>query len=89
MLNSAKSNLEKMAFFGLTEMQHQSQLLFQHTFDLHFKVPFVQFNETTSARSEDDLDKETLEKIAKMNHLDVELYEFAKKLIEKRYQEIQ
>ena len=84
MLNSAKSNLEKMAFVGLTEQQHESQSLFQRTFDLHFKTPFVQFNETTSYNAEMDLDQATLKRIAEMNDLDMEIYEFAKKLMQSR-----
>ena len=88
MLNSAKTNLEKMAFFGLTEKQHESQVLFQNTFDLQFKKPFVQFNETTSSKEKHDLDQDTIDRITEMNHLDVELYEFAKTLLEKRVQDL-
>jgi len=88
MLNSAKTNLEKMAYFGLTEKQHESQVLFQHTFDLHFKTPFVQFNETTSWNAESDLNQDTIDRITELNHLDVELYQFAKTLMESRYKVI-
>merc|ERR1712173_441444 len=66
MLNSAKTNLRKMAFFGLTEKQHESQMLFEHTFDLNFKKPFVQMNLTTSVNAESDLDQETIDKITKL-----------------------
>ena len=88
MLNSAKTNLEKMAFFGLTERQHESQILFQHTFDLQFKIPFKQNNETTSSNTENDLGQPTIDRITELNHLDVELYEYAKKLFAQRYKEI-
>jgi len=88
MLHSAKTNLEKMAYFGLTEKQHESQELFQHTFDLHFKTPFVQFNETTSWNAESDLGQDTIDRITELNHLDVELYQFAKTLMERRYKEV-
>jgi hypothetical protein len=88
MLNSAKTNLEKMAYFGLTEKQHESQVLFQHTFDLHFKTPFVQFNETTSWNAESYLNQDTIDRITELNHLDVELYQFAKTLMENRYKVI-
>jgi len=87
-LNSAKTNLEKMAYFGLTEKQHESQELFEHTFDLRFKIPFEQFNETTSSNTESDLNQDTIDRITELNHLDVELYDFAKKLILRRYQEV-
>lgn len=88
LLNSAKTNLEKMAFFGLTEQQHESQLLFQNTFDMRFKTPFVQFNETTSLATELNLKQDIIDRITEMNHLDVELYEFAKVLMEARVQEM-
>ena len=87
MLNSAKANLDKMAYFGLTEKQHESQVLFQHTFDMHFKTPFVQFNETTSLNTESDLDQDIIDRITELNHLDVELYQYAKTLMENRYKE--
>ena len=77
-----------MAYFGLTEKQHESQVLFQHTFDLHFKTPFVQFNETTSWNAESDLNQDTIDRITELNHLDVELYQFAKTLMESRYKVI-
>ena len=88
MLNSAKTNLRKMAFFGLTEKQHESQLLFQHTFDLQFKIPFIQFNETTSSKEKHELDQDTIDRITEMNYLDMELYEFAKDLLEQRIQDL-
>lgn len=34
MLASAKANLERMAFFGLTEFQENSQYIFEETFNL-------------------------------------------------------
>merc|ERR1719431_1244476 len=86
-LNSAKTNLEKMAYFGLTEKQHESQELFEHTFDLQFKIPFEQFNETTSGNTESDLNQDIIDRITELNHLDVELYDFAKDLILRRYKE--
>lgn len=36
MLLSAKNNLKKMAFFGLTEEQEISQYLFEVTFNLRY-----------------------------------------------------
>lgn len=87
MLNSAKTNLEKMAYFGLTEKQHDSQILFQHTFDLQFKKPFRQNNDTLSNNIVGDLDPSIVDQIKELNHLDMELYEFAKTLLEKRCSE--
>lgn len=45
-LQSAKSNLKNMAFFGLTEFQRKTQFLFERTFNLKFISPFTQFNIT-------------------------------------------
>lgn len=87
MLNSAKQNLEKMAFYGLTEKQIESQFLFQHTFDMNFLTPFVQYEETHSAISSLDLDQDAIDQITELNHLDVELYDFAKTIMEQRYNE--
>lgn len=36
MLLSAKNNLKKMAFFGLTELQETSQYVFEETFNLKY-----------------------------------------------------
>lgn len=41
MLASAKANLEKMAFFGLTEFQENSQYLFEETFNLKYVSCFI------------------------------------------------
>ena len=88
MLNSAKANLEKMAFFGLTEKQLESQALFENTFGLKFKKPFVQKNNTVSSKEKYQLDQDTIDRITEMNHLDMELYQFAKTLLEKRIQDL-
>jgi len=87
MLASAKTNLERMAYFGLTEEQTISQYLFEETFNLEFKVQFEQYssNETKSGATKNNLTPEVEEKILRLNHLDVELYKFAKSLIEKRF----
>ena len=87
LLNSAKNNLEKMAFFGLTEQQKASQFMFQYTFDMNFKRPFEQHDESRSSAARLGLDQDIIDQITEMNHLDVELYEFAKNLMERRYEE--
>ena len=42
MLESAKNNLEQLAFFGLTELQNVTQYMFEETFNLNFRVKFEQ-----------------------------------------------
>ena len=86
-LASAKSNLERMAFFGITSEQAKSQYLFEYTFDLKFKVSFDAHNQH-SKNVIPDLDEETLAEIKKLNRLDIELFKFAQKLMEKRFNEV-
>lgn len=88
MLNSAKANLERMAYFGMTEEQQISQYLFEETFNLEFKISFQQYNksDTHSGASKDKLDDKIIEKIRSLNHLDYELYKFAHQLLKNRFE---
>ena len=86
MLASAKRNLELMSYFGLTEKQFESQFLFEETFNLEFKVAFKQYDNTESSNTRSKLSDKVVEEIKRMNHLDVELYEFARKLLGDRFQ---
>lgn len=76
-----------MAFFGLCEFQKNSQYLFEATFKLRFLRPFIQLNETHSSLSRAEIDPIMLNKIRQLNHLDIELYEYAKNLLAERFQE--
>ena len=82
MLDSAKFNLVRMAFFGLVEFQTYTQFLFEHTLNINFIEDLVQHNQTHSGRS--GLSAEKLKEIAELNHLDIELYQFAKDLFLQR-----
>ena len=86
MLASAKANLARMAYFGLTEQQTMSQYIFEETFRLEFLVPFEQYNATLSALTLSELPSSQLEHIRQLNHLDVELYNYAHQLLEQRYE---
>lgn len=85
MLASAKENLRKMAFFGLCEQQQMSQYLFEQTFDMRFVTQFQQFNETHVASVLRDVVPEQLERIRNLNKLDLELYEYARVLLQLRF----
>jgi heparan sulfate 6-O-sulfotransferase HS6ST1 len=85
LLASAKENLRRMAFYGLCESQKVSQYLFENTFHLHFKQSFVQFNETHSSLTKHHLNTQLVNKIRQLNHLDVQLYEYAKELLMQRF----
>ena len=90
LLASAKANLEKMAYFGLTEEQEISQYLFEETFNLRFKSDFDQLDksDTHSGHSIDKLDDAVIDKIKNLNKLDLELYKFAKQLLKERFDAI-
>ncbi|XP_072286293.1 heparan-sulfate 6-O-sulfotransferase 2 [Pyxicephalus adspersus] len=84
LLDSAKENLKRMAFFGLTEFQRKTQYLFEKTFNMNFISPFTQFNSTRASSVE--IDDQTQKHIETLNFLDMELYEYAKDLFLQRYQ---
>ncbi|XP_061106125.1 heparan-sulfate 6-O-sulfotransferase 2-like [Conger conger] len=84
LLDSAKRNLKGMAFFGLTEFQHQTQYLFERSFRLEFIAPFAQLNGTRAAGVE--AGPETRRRIGELNRWDVELYGWARDLFLQRFQ---
>lgn len=88
MLASAKRNLQSMAFFGLTEYQKVSQYIFEETFNLRFAVPFEQNNSTVSSSTMPTLSAAQVAKISRLNALDLELYDFAKKLLFERFEKL-
>ena len=84
LLESAKSNLKHMAFFGLTEFQRKTQYLFEKTFNMKFISPFTQYNTTRASSVE--INEELQKRIEGLNFLDMELYSYAKDLFLQRYQ---
>ncbi|XP_057395006.1 heparan-sulfate 6-O-sulfotransferase 2 isoform X4 [Balaenoptera acutorostrata] len=84
LLESAKSNLKHMAFFGLTEFQRKTQYLFEKTFNMNFISPFTQYNTTRASSVE--INEEIQKHIEGLNFLDMELYSYAKDLFLQRYQ---
>ena len=81
-LQSAKGNLQNMAFFGLTEFQAATQYLFERTFKLKFIDDFVQYNQTHA--SQVDISPSERQQVQKVNALDIELYRYAKELFFQR-----
>lgn len=84
LLSSAKRNLRRMAFFGLTEFQRKTQFLFERTFGLHFIAAFTQINGTRAAGV--TVGTSTRRRIEELNALDVQLYEYATELFSRRVQ---
>ena len=86
-LESAKNNLEQLSFFGLTELQNITQYMFEETFNLNFRVKFEQHSTSTGAfPALQNITKDVLDKVRAINRLDIELYEFAKKLFLTRFE---
>merc|ERR1719187_2252000 len=87
---SAKTNLERMAYFGLTEQQRASQYMFEETFNLRFKESFeqVEVGDTRSGHTEEELDPAVIARIKELNKLDMELHRFATKLLLQRYRSL-
>lgn len=88
LLESAKHNLASMSYFGLTEHQRISQYIFEETFNLRFAIPFEQNNATVSSLTMSTLSAEQAAKVSQLNSLDIELYDFAKKLLFERFEKL-
>jgi hypothetical protein len=88
MLQSAKDNLRNFAFFGLTEYQEETRLLFEKLFGIKLKLETQQRSMSAlhSAPILQDLwnNSELYNKIAEVNRLDMELYEYALELFTER-----
>ena len=92
LLQSGMDNLRKFAFFGITEYQVESALLFEHTFRLTFrsKVEQKPAGKLHSAPMLNTLwnTASVYDRIAKANHLDMQLYEYALELFTSRLKAI-
>jgi len=85
LLRSAADNLRRMAFFGLTERQADTQLLFERTFaGIQFRRRFVQLNSTHASR--EPMSDAELAAVRRLNRLDVALFRFASRLFDARVQ---
>lgn len=84
LLQSAKRNLESMAYFALVEYQKESQYLFEKTFGMKFRKPFVQVSEEDTVAFGVGLGDEDLSRVQELNYLDTELYSYAKRLFFER-----
>lgn len=86
-LHSAKHTLLGLAFFGLTEYQTLSEFLFVKTFgDNKFKLsePIIEKKDTQASISMKGEAGKYIDRIKSNNHLDIQLYEFAKEIFFKR-----
>ncbi|CAH1796359.1 unnamed protein product [Owenia fusiformis] len=88
MLESAKNNLKDMAYFGLTEFQEQNQRLFEFKFAVNFTDYFSQKETSNAQMATNKISPAQFERIKQLNHLDIELYKYAKKLYFERIENI-
>lgn len=65
-----------------------SQYVFEETFNLRFAIPFDQHNSTVSSSTLNHLTPRQQIKARELNALDIELYEFAKKLLFHRFEKL-
>jgi hypothetical protein len=77
----AKENLHSLSFFGLAEFQDLNRVLFQKIFKGRAKIGdnIQQINNSAGIVGIKFLNEVMLEKIKKVNYLDIKLYKYAKK----------
>ena len=83
-LDVAKEHLESFAFFGLSEHFDDSVALLTDTFGWPPQGGAPNLNVTAGGRDERELDDETRALIEARVGLDIELYDFARELFERR-----
>ena len=84
LLRSAASNLRRMAFFGLTERLADSARLFERRFGVHFDVALRQYSTTHGDEQARRLSETDRRRVHLANQLDTKLYEYARRLFERR-----
>jgi hypothetical protein len=84
-IESAKQNLNRFAFVGLTEQFQQSVLLLAYVFGWYPVVEYQNLRVVTQKPRRHGIEPEVIEAIAAQNQLDIELYEHAKKQLNDRF----
>ena len=86
-LLSAKKNLRSMPFFALTDFMDESLFLLKETMGVTFKTQIRK--KLISKASLLHLDTQIIKTIKELNQLDIELYDYAKKLFFLRLHAVQ
>jgi len=81
-LEESKKNLEKIKFIGIAERFEESIELIEHTFNWKLGE-ILRLNQKKEDKN-NELSEDLLNKIKAINELDIELYEYACQLFEKR-----
>ena len=89
LLQSAASNLRRMAFFGLTERLADSARLFERRFGVRFDAQLRQLATTHGQAEARRLSVTDRRRVHLANRLDTKLYEYARLLFERRMQKIE
>jgi hypothetical protein len=88
-LESAKKNIERhFRFFGIVEQFDASIQLFQSEFGWKAKFEGLEISANRSKQQEIRPSDRAIARIMQRNDLDIELYEFACKLLERRFAEL-
>jgi Sulfotransferase family len=87
-LSIAKQHLSEFAYFGLVERFQDSMALLTYTFGWNPLEQIPNLMVGTRKLKQDQLEPEVLATIAQRNALDIELYQYAQELFERRYNEM-
>jgi hypothetical protein len=81
LLENAKEVLKQMSYFALAEYEELSQLLFEKTFKNSLKIDHkVKLRKSSTNLIIQTMNITLKENLIRLNDLDIELYDFAKKL---------
>jgi len=86
-LSQAKDVLEQMTFFGITERFDESLHLLFHSFGWAPQFTYERENVSSGWQRAEEYPQRLLDRLAESNRLDLELYEYGKKLFTARYQQ--
>ncbi|MEP7293782.1 MAG: sulfotransferase family 2 domain-containing protein [Chloroflexota bacterium] len=86
-LEHAKEVLEQMEFFGITERFDDSIQLLFHRFGWAPPLVYERLNVGHERKSAESYPPALIDRLVECNRLDIELYEYGKKLFEARYRQ--
>lgn len=87
-LTLAKERLEKIEFFGITELFDESMHLLSHTFNWEPLQEFESHNLGVNTKTIDAYNPKTIDRLCDVNQLDLELYQYSRNLFSKRYKQL-
>lgn len=88
LLDLAKSRLERFMFFGITERMNHSLHLLSHILDVYPQFSREKLNVSENRPMDDEISSDTIHAIREITSLDQELYDWAVKTFDSRYDEL-